>query len=89
MKSSIFTLLATAALLQLGTACVNTERETATSTKDPRSVYVPPSSGGRRVNGATVLNTVRASQQGAGGHYFVAQGIALSAEHDEVHEAGE
>ncbi|MGI4866513.1 MAG: hypothetical protein ACRYFZ_21500 [Janthinobacterium lividum] len=61
MKASIFTMLAVAGLLQLGTSCVNTEREMASSTKDPRSVYVPPTSAGRRINGATVLNTVRAT----------------------------
>ena len=61
MKSSIYPIIVAAGLLQLGTSCVNTERETASSTKDPRSVYVPPTSAGRRINGATVLNTVRAS----------------------------
>lgn len=61
MKSSIITILAVAGLLQLGTSCVNSEREIATSTKDPRSVYIPPTSAGRRVSGGTVLNTVRAS----------------------------
>ncbi|HET9502788.1 MAG TPA: hypothetical protein VFO93_04565 [Hymenobacter sp.] len=61
MKASLFTFCAVAILLQLNTSCINTEREVATSTKDPRSVYVPPSSTGRRVSGATVLNTVRAS----------------------------
>jgi hypothetical protein len=61
MKSSIFTILAVVGLLQLGTSCVNSEHELASSTKDPRSLYVPPTGAGRRVNGATVLNTVRAS----------------------------
>jgi hypothetical protein len=61
MKSSIFTIFAVAGLLQLGTSCVNTEREMASSTKDPRSQYVPPTGAGRRVSGATVLNTVRTS----------------------------
>jgi len=61
MKSSLATILAAAGLLQLGTSCVNTERETASSTKDPRSVYVPPTGTGRRVSNVTVLNTVRAS----------------------------
>ena len=59
MKPTFPLLLAVAGLLQLGTSCINTERETATSTKDPRSVYVPPIGSGRRINGATVLNTVR------------------------------
>jgi hypothetical protein len=61
MKSPIVTILAVAGLLQLGTSCVNSEREMASSTKDPRSVYIPPSGAGRRVSGGTVLNTVRAS----------------------------
>ncbi|RZK63225.1 MAG: hypothetical protein EOO59_00320 [Hymenobacter sp.] len=63
MKSSIFTILAVAGLLQAGTSCVNTEREMASSTKDPRSQYVPPTGTGRRTNGATVLNTVRTSHR--------------------------
>lgn len=54
-------MLAVASLLQLGTSCVNSERELAASTKDPRSLYIPPSGTGRRVSGTTVLNTVRAS----------------------------
>jgi hypothetical protein len=61
MKSSILTILAAVGLLQLGTSCVNSERELASSTKDPRSLYVPPTGAGRRVSGTTVLNTVRAS----------------------------
>lgn len=61
MKPAIVTTLAVAALLQLGTSCVNSERELAASTKDPRSLYVPPTGAGRRVSGTTVLNTVRAS----------------------------
>ena len=61
MRASIFTICAVAGLLQLSASCINTEREVATSTKDPRSVYVPPTSAGRRISGATVLNTVRAS----------------------------
>lgn len=61
MKSSIITILAVAGLLQLGTSCVNSERELAASTKDPRSLYIPPTGAGRRVSGTTVLNTVRAS----------------------------
>jgi len=54
-------MLAVGGLLQLGTSCVNSERELAASTKDPRSLYIPPSGAGRRVSGTTVLNTVRAS----------------------------
>lgn len=61
MKRSIFALLAVASLLQLGTSCVNSERETSTSTKDPRSQYIPPTGTGRRIGSTTVLNTVRAS----------------------------
>jgi hypothetical protein len=61
MKSSIITILTAVGLLQLGTSCVNSEREIASSTKDPRSVYVPPTGAGRRVSNVTVLNTVRAS----------------------------
>ena len=55
----IFTpLLATAALLTL-TACLNTERETATAAKGPRTEFTPPRGRGERVSGATVLHTVR------------------------------
>ncbi|RZK49109.1 MAG: hypothetical protein EOO59_16520 [Hymenobacter sp.] len=61
MQRSFSMLLALAGLVQLSTSCVNTERETATSTRDPRSQYIPPTGTGRRVSGATVLNTVRAS----------------------------
>jgi hypothetical protein len=61
MKTSIITILAVAGLLQLGTSCVNSEHELAASTKDPRSLYVPPTGAGRRVSGTTILNTVRAS----------------------------
>lgn len=49
-----------AILAQLGlAACVNTEREAASSSRDPRSEFTPPTGRGERVNGATVLNTVR------------------------------
>ena len=64
MKASIFkisslALLAAGFSLQL-TSCVNTEREASTSTKDPRATYTPPPAGSRtRINGKTVLNTVR------------------------------
>lgn len=61
MKPSLVTILAAVGLLALGASCVNSERELAASTKDPRSLYVPPTGAGRRVNTATVLNTVRAS----------------------------
>ena len=56
---SSFTLLAASFSLQL-TSCVSTEREVGTSTKDPRATYTPPPTGNRtRINGKTVLNTVR------------------------------
>lgn len=61
MKRSFFALFAVAGLLQLGTSCVNTEREVSASTKDPRSQYIPPTGTGRRIGTTTVLNTVRAS----------------------------
>jgi len=49
-------------LLSLSVAsCVNTERETATSSRGPRTEYTPPKGRGERVGGATVLNTVRAT----------------------------
>lgn len=66
MKVSIFkisslALLAAGFSLQL-TSCISTEREVSTSTKDPRATYTPPPAGSRiRINGKTVLNTVRAS----------------------------
>ena len=64
MKSVIFkvsSLALLAAGLQLS-SCVSTEREVGTSTKDPRATYTPPPAGSRtRVNGKTVLNTVRAT----------------------------
>lgn len=43
------------------TSCVNTERETATSSRGPRTEFTPPKGRGERVGGATVLNTVRAT----------------------------
>ncbi|WP_223649569.1 hypothetical protein [Hymenobacter psoromatis] len=52
-------LLATAALLLTLTSCLNTERETATATKGPHTEFTPPRGRGERVNGATVLHTVR------------------------------
>jgi len=42
-------------------SCVNTERETATSSRGPRTEFTPPKGRGERVGGATVLNTVRAT----------------------------
>ena len=66
MKASCFkipslALLAASFSLQL-TSCVSTEREVGTSTKDPRATYTPPPAGSRtRINGKTVLNTVRAT----------------------------
>lgn len=54
-------LLAAGFTLQF-TSCVSTDREASISTKDPRATYTPTPSGSRaRVNGKTVLNTVRAS----------------------------
>ena len=61
MKASVSTLLLVAGLAQLSVSCVSTEHETAASTKDPRSTYVPPTGVGRRINSTTVLNTVRAT----------------------------
>ncbi|MET4073066.1 hypothetical protein [Hymenobacter sp. UYCo722] len=60
-KISSLALLVASCSLQL-TSCVSTEREASTSTKDPRATYTPPPAGSRtRINGKTVLNTVRAS----------------------------
>ena len=60
-KISTFALLFTSLSLQL-TSCVSTDREASTSTKDPRATYTPPPAGSRtRINGKTVLNTVRAT----------------------------
>ncbi len=42
-------------------SCVSTERETATSSRGPRTEFTPPKGQGERVGGATVLNTVRAT----------------------------
>ena len=42
-------------------SCLNTERETATSSRGPRTEFTPPKGRGERVGGATVLNTVRAT----------------------------
>ena len=63
MKFSFRTLATLTILTQLGlAACVNTEREAATSSQgDPRAQFTPPSGKGQRVGGATVLNTVRAT----------------------------
>ena len=47
-------------LLATTAACVNTERDIATS-RDPRAEFTPPRGRGERVSGATVLNTVRAT----------------------------
>ena len=60
-KISSLALLAAGFTLQLS-SCVSTEREASTSTKDPRATYTPPPAGSRtRINGKTVLNTVRAT----------------------------
>ena len=61
MKAAFSTLLLATGLLHLSTSCVSTEHEMASSTKDPRSTYVPPTGAGHRISNATVLNTVRAS----------------------------
>lgn len=59
---NIFTSLAAAALLLNLGACVNTERETGASSKDPRTVFTPtPERERARLSSRTVLNTVRAS----------------------------
>ncbi|GAA4041754.1 hypothetical protein GCM10022409_29710 [Hymenobacter glaciei] len=61
LKFSSLVLLSASFILQL-TSCINTEREASTSTKDPRATYTPPAAGSRtRINGKTVLNTVRAT----------------------------
>ncbi|GAA4358588.1 hypothetical protein GCM10023185_24440 [Hymenobacter saemangeumensis] len=61
MKPS-FLLLATAALLLQLSACVTTDRESGSSTKDPRTTYVPPAPSERsRLTNNSVLNTVRAT----------------------------
>jgi hypothetical protein len=61
MTTSICKLGAVAAIILTASSCVSTERETATSTKDPRAEFTPPNGRGERVGGATVLNTVRTS----------------------------
>jgi hypothetical protein len=59
MTTSICKLGAVAVIILTASSCVSTERETATSTKDPRAEFTPPNGRGERVGGATVLNTVR------------------------------
>ncbi|MBO2033044.1 hypothetical protein J4D99_16730 [Siccationidurans ginsengisoli] len=59
MTTSFCKLGAVAAILLTVSSCVSTERETATSTKNPRDEFTPPNGRGQRVGGATVLNTVR------------------------------
>jgi hypothetical protein len=61
MTISLRALAPVAATLLLTTSCVNTERETATSSRDPRTEFTPPRGRGERVGAATVLNTVRAT----------------------------
>ncbi|TDN39520.1 hypothetical protein A8B98_20040 [Hymenobacter sp. UV11] len=46
-------------VLLTAASCASTERETATSSRGPRTEYSPPKGRGERVGGATVLNTVR------------------------------
>jgi hypothetical protein len=58
MTTSFCKLGALAAILLAASSC-NTERETATSTKNPRTEFTPPNGRGQRIGGATVLNTVR------------------------------
>lgn len=61
LKISSLALLAAGLSLQLS-SCISTEREVGASTKDPRASYTPPPVGSRtRINGKTVLNTVRAT----------------------------
>lgn len=61
MTISLRALAPVAATLLLATSCVSTERETATSSRDPRTEFTPPRGRGERVGAATVLNTVRAT----------------------------
>ncbi|MGI4870618.1 MAG: hypothetical protein ACRYFX_05500 [Janthinobacterium lividum] len=71
MKTSFRPVAIVAILAQLGIAsCVNTEHETTTSSVDPRTQFTPPNGKGQRVNGATVLNTVRTT------HFFSDPGKA-------------
>lgn len=66
MRKSLFklpglVLLAAGLTMQLS-SCVSTDREVSGSNKDPRASYVPPTASSRaRINGRTVLNTVRAT----------------------------
>ncbi|WP_375419402.1 hypothetical protein [uncultured Hymenobacter sp.] len=61
MKKILLPLTAAALLLNLN-ACVNTEREISTTSKDPRAVFTPtPERERARLSSRTVLNTVRAS----------------------------
>lgn len=56
----LFRRLAIAALLPAAFSCATTEREAASTNKDPRTTYVPPAPGARNhLNSQTVLNTVR------------------------------
>jgi hypothetical protein len=59
MKTPLSTFLLAAGLLQLNASCVRTEQEKESTTKDPRSIYVPPTGAGHRISSSTVLNTVR------------------------------
>ncbi len=62
MKIPLRILASVAVFAQLGlTSCVNTEREIATSSPEPRHEFTPPTGKGQRLSGATVLNTVRAT----------------------------
>ena len=60
-KLSGLVILGAGLALQLS-SCVSTDREVSGSTKDPRASYVPPTASSRaRINGRTVLNTVRST----------------------------
>lgn len=61
MITSIRSLGASALLVLSMVSCVNTERETASSSRGLRTEYTPPKGRGERVGGTTVLNTVRAT----------------------------
>lgn len=60
-RISALGLLAAGLTLQL-TSCVSTDREVSGTAKDPRASYTPPTASSRaRINGHTILNTVRAT----------------------------
>ena len=60
-KHSALAIVGAGLALQLS-SCVSTDREVSSSNKDPRATYVPPTASSRtRINGRTVLNTVRST----------------------------